>query len=164
MPELIPDGPNDDRTDHALRGRSDAYEQAGALQWLMESAPAPKPEAKPARSVEGAAKTGSGALSTIVTGFGEAPRQALGGIRDAAQSTLEFGDWVGQYLPGDFYEGMRALEAKLTGVGIGDQLPDVGEPKTAIGSGVRAISQFLAPFGVAGKLMGGLRPPKRVSA
>jgi hypothetical protein len=155
---LANDAPGDDRTDLALRARADAYGQADALNWLMESTPSaaspaaaatPEPavESRPSGAggalsaieslnrallqrgglVEGGRKLGTGvdpvavggevaglqvpslgrtmaarnagdawekpSLNLLVRGFGEMPRQAVGGIRDAVASFVDFDDW-----------------------------------------------------------------------
>jgi len=150
MGELLPDGPTDDRTDHALKARADGYQQANDLELMLNSVELPPQE-------------GGSAVGTVVEGFGEIPRQALGGVRDAAQSTLEFLEYLGAnaealapigglqiFEDGEFspaYIPPSELAAgRKAGTVTSPDLPDVGKPRTALGSGVRSITQFVRPY------------------
>jgi hypothetical protein len=169
---IVGDAPDDDRTDNALKARVEAYEQGDALNWLLEgSETQEQPEAKTTEAKpNGKAQLEGSMLGTVAAGISELPRQALGGVRDAAQSILEFGDWVeskaglggiqifdeeGNIAP-ELLSGTSFAAKRKKGM-KGPTLPDVGEPKTVIGGAVRPIARFLGPFGLAAKAMGGLR-------
>lgn len=83
------------------------------------------------------------------------PKQVVGGFRDAAQAVMDLGTSIGTYGAGKYLEsqGMDKAnidEAKKDVKGL--QLPEVGEAKSTVGSLVRGVSQFLAPFGALNKV------------
>ena len=159
--DLLNDAPGDDRTDHALKARYQSFEEADALAWLLDGTDASaQPDIEPEARAAG---TGSPA-GTIARGFAELPRQAVGGVRDAAQNILDFADWLGQAaeqrLPiggvqlfdaaGNFnvdYVPPTALAKGRAAGTIGTpSIPDVGQPQTTAGSVIRPITQFMAPY------------------
>jgi hypothetical protein len=174
--DLLPDAPGDDRTDNALKARTEAYDQALDLDWMLqavEPAEAATPEQEPERGsktellsrfmetaalgVLGAKASFSGDLARgavrlapkvakdVGLGAIEAPRQIVGGIRDAVQSIVDFSDWSAQILPG--YSTVKEFEDALESR-IGElKLPEVSEAKSATGSGLRAISPFVSRYG-----------------
>ena len=159
--DLNHDGDADDRTDLALRARHDAYSQADALNWLLEGSPTTKTQEPTAP----ADKPQASFLQTAMEGFSEPPRQALGGVRDAAQSFLEFAEWTGRQAEknfplggvqvfdeqGNFSPGyippQVLAEGRKRGKIRNPELPDVGQPQTAAGSVVRGVTQFMVPYG-----------------
>lgn len=169
--DLSHDSSVDDRTDMALRARSDAYSQADALNWLLEgSSGEAGATPKTPEPVKEADKPQASFLQTAATGFAESPRQAVGGVRDAVQSMLDLGTWAethfelggvqitdeqGNFAPA-ILSGPELKAARKKGVKT-PELPDVGQPQTGAGSIVRAVTHFLAPFGLASKTIGGLK-------
>ena len=167
--DLVNDAPGHDTTDIALASRAEAYNKADALGWLLEgqeSAPeenaAQPPAAEDNTSYVNASKRNFSFAGKVLTGFGEGPIQAVGGVRDAAQNMLDLGEWFEKVRPvggprilndkGQFDPGFAA-PGETTHI----ELPNIRAPETAYGKGVRAITQFLIPFGGVGKLLGGLR-------
>lgn len=100
-------------------------------------------------------------VKDVLLGAGELPRQTVGGLRDAVQNTDEVISWFDEY-GADLPPGRKMTKAAWKRLGI-TQLPEVGQPYTVVGSVVRSIAQFLAPFGVVSKAFGGLRAPIRES-
>lgn len=101
-------------------------------------------------------------LSDVVGGIIETPRQILGGVRDAAQETIELAGSLGDWLN----ENVLDL-GDLSDVGIGKPgeepvLPDVDEPRTTTGGIVRGMSQFLAGFAGGMKALKGIKPATAV--
>jgi len=92
------------------------------------------------------------------------PRQALGGVRDAAQSFLEFAEWAGARAEENFplggvqvfdeagnfapsYVPPAELEKGRAGGKIKNpKLPDVGASSITAGAVVRSVTQFMVPF------------------
>src|SRR3990167_9598231 len=166
--ELLDDTPNDDRTDNALKARTNAYEQGDALNWLLEGTETqeqPMPQTRPTKKNGAEPLSQEGGMVTVDIG-----RQTIGGVRDAAQNILELGDWIeskaglggiqifdeeGKIAP-ELLSGTTFAAKRKKGM-TGPILPDVGQPQTIAGGIVRPIAQFLAPFGLASKAMGGIR-------
>lgn len=143
--DLPDDAPGVDTVDQALVARAEEHEQGQDLKWLLETAPPPD--------------TTDSAVGAAVTGLAELPRQALGGVRDAAQEILDLGTWLEEKVPlggvqildeeGNFapkFVGPEELE-KLKP----PELPTVDPAKTTGGAVVRSVAQFLAPFSVISK-------------
>jgi hypothetical protein len=146
---LLDDAPGDDRTDTALKARTEAYDQASDLDWMLNVASPPKDETAPQEAktenpvrafLSGAAKVAPAVGLDLARGITEIPMQTVGGVRDAAQSVLEFGEWAGRFLPAWGQEEMREKVVKEA------VLPNIGGAETATGNFVRAVSQFLRPF------------------
>jgi hypothetical protein len=159
--DLLNDAPGDDRTDHALKARYQSFEEADALAWLLDGTDASaQPDTE--RDAHGA-RTGSPA-GTIVRGFAELPRQAVGGVRDAAQNILDFSDWLGQAaeqrlpiggvqifdkegnISFDYIPPATLKAGRDAGTIETPDLPDVGQPQTTAGAIIRPITQFMAPY------------------
>lgn len=124
--------------------------------------------ASPARTQ--APGSGAGAVTKdVARGATEAPRQILGGMRDAAQAALNLGDWLadnlesvaplggfqlfnekGEFAPDRIPAGDPRLAPAKTGV----TLPAVKQPTTVTGGVVRGVSQFLTGFVAAGAVLG----------
>ena len=173
------DSPLDDRTDAALEARFRSYRQADDLNWLLEGIGKPQEAleapagTKTAASDDWSLKGLAGATATdLGMGAVEGPRQAVGGMRDAAQSILDFTDTVGDWAESKFaLGGMQIMDAEgnfdpryldpeewadAQRAGMTDpQLPKVGEGSTVTSSAIRSIAQFLTGFGMAGRAMGG---------
>lgn len=175
--------PND-RTDAALKSRSESYQKADDLNWLVEGTNEPavteggpaipvsggftadKPKGQPLRigPAELPGLVGAAAMD-IGGGAVEAPRQAVGGMRDAVQSIIDFGDVLdsttipGTNIPlslggvtftdkqGNFspdYHGPSEWRALQNAGDVHEpSLPTVGAPETATGNVIRGVSQFI---------------------
>jgi hypothetical protein len=95
----------------------------------------------------------------VARGATEAPRQAVGGVRDAAQSILDFGDWIETQAPlggvqvfneaGEFDPRILSGKsfAKERKKGRKLELPDVSEAKSTTGNVIRHVTQFMVPYG-----------------
>lgn len=93
--------------------------------------------------------------SDIASGLVEAPRQIIGGARDAAQAAINglgaVGDWLNVNVANlDAMVGLPPAPAKTQM----PQLPDVKQAGTTTGGIVRDVAQFLTGFAGAGKLLG----------
>jgi hypothetical protein len=146
--ELLDDAPGDDRADNALKARTEAYDQALDLDWMLNVTDSPKDEKEaktenPVRALlNGSAKAAPAIGWDIARGATEVPMQTLGGVRDAAQSVLEFAEWAGSYLPS---WGQGEMREKL----VKDfELPNVPEAESATGQSWRSVAQFLSGFDV----------------
>jgi hypothetical protein len=147
--ELLNDAPGDDRTDNALKARTEAYDQALDLDWMLNVTDSPKgenvaQEAKtenPVRALlNGSAKAAPAIGWDIARGATEIPMQTLGGVRDAAQAVLDFGEWAGSYLPA---WGQGEMREKL----VKDfELPNVPEAESVSGGMVRTITPFVSRY------------------
>lgn len=87
------------------------------------------------------------------------PRQAVGGVRDAAQAMLDFIGWVAE-------EGVSPV-AETVGLpampeGSRFTLPEVSEPTGILGSVTRVIAQFATGFGIAGKVLGAIGKTSKI--
>jgi hypothetical protein len=91
----------------------------------------------------------------------DVPLQAVGGIRDAGQSLLDFGEYLNDKMDlpvlqitdaqGNFdLEILSNKESKERGI-KGIQLPEVDEAETTAGAITRPVAQFLAPFSIVSK-------------
>lgn len=173
LAELAGGAIGDDRTDSALKTRSDDIAQSNALEWLLRGAEReeqkiPQQTAAPEKTV--AVGASGSLLQKTARGVAEIPRQIVGGIRDASQSILDLGDWMEKQIPlggtkidiglfppraGVEFMGPEALAKQREAEGGKlAQLPDVGKPETMIGGLTRGVTQFLAPFSLFGKAMG----------
>jgi hypothetical protein len=94
----------------------------------------------------------------LARGTVEAPRQIVGGIRDAAQATIDFADWLTGIDKTQFETGGKTLDYK----DVKRDLPEVKKPKTVTGGLVRGVSQFLAGFAGAGKVVAPLKLAGRI--
>lgn len=146
---LPDDAPGKDTSDIALRQRASALQEVDNLRWLSADGMIAK------------------AAKDVGTGLTELPTQAVGGVRDAAQAFLELGDELERLVPlggvqffddkGNFdmqYVPPAELAAQYAKVGS-PELPNVRQPASTTGSVARGVSQFLAGFGLAGKVIGG---------
>lgn len=178
---LVDDSPEDDRTDNALKARSEVFAQADALQWLTDgvqpqAATTGDPSANTAtEGASGPTSEDGSILRTIGEGVGELPRQIVGGLGDAFNSTMEFGDWLQSAVP---LPGVQITDPETGNFDLkllsgddfnkegvkGAKVPDVGQPKTVAGQAVRTISQFLGPFAAAGKAMGGIKSASAIAS
>lgn len=158
----------------AVSGRNRAI--GAARSWLEKNVPADKRPEPPlaagdaASEVDPAAAAGAvAAVKDIARGIMEAPRQIVGGVRDAAQAAIDLGDWIadkaeeiaplggvqlfndkGELKPEYIPPGDPRISPDKTGV----KLPKVKEAKSATGGLVRGVSQFLTGFATAGGAIG----------
>lgn len=118
--------------------------------------------------------TVGGVAADIGAGVVEAPRQIFGGVRDAAQETLNAADSLGQSIEsflgieniptilqftdeeGNFdLDLLTRSEAAKKG-GLKDILPTISDPRSTTGALVRGVAQFLTGFIGAGKALKGV--------
>ncbi|MEW6256836.1 MAG: hypothetical protein AB1592_12850 [Pseudomonadota bacterium] len=182
---LISQLPDERQLGAALGRRADdraLADDLGYLETLAGSTPNPQPSAQ----AQGAGQPQSIVITPkrpedegstigrvgkdIVRGAVEAPRQILGGMRDAVQSAIDLGDWVADNLEriaplggvqlfdeaGNFSPGyVPAGDARLAPEKTGGELPAVKEAESVTGGVVRSVAQFLTGFAGAGMAMGG---------
>ncbi|GLK72604.1 hypothetical protein KHC23_07775 [Ancylobacter dichloromethanicus] len=118
---------------------------------------------------EGAKSLAGRVAADVARGATEAPRQILGGMRDAAQAAIDLGDWLADSLEeiaplggvrvfdeqGNFAPGyVPAGDPSLAPDKTGGELPAVKEATTTTGGVVRGVAQFLTGFAGAGAAMG----------
>jgi len=77
----------------------------------------------------------------VAKGATESPMQALGGVRDAAQNTADFLDWMDEHEI-DLPPGGRLTKAAWKKLGI-TGLPEVRGAKSVTGDVVRVVTQFV---------------------
>lgn len=81
-------------------------------------------------------------LWDVGRGLTEAPLQVLGGMRDAAQSTIDLAQWL---------QEQNVAGVKASGY---PKLPDIiKSPETVTGGLVHSVAQFLAGFAIGGKIL-----------
>lgn len=107
-----------------------------------------------------AAKTAVSVVKDVARGATEAPRQILGGVRDAAQATIDFADWItgaadNELIP--IKDGVEGKPVKAGDKSVKVELPKVKPADSVTGGIVRGVSQFLAGFAGAGKVTGPLK-------
>lgn len=149
-----------EKFDDMLLDRTRQVEEDQYLDWLaqdqadsMAEGGTPVPETSFIGDLWRAVKRAGASTARDVVG---APKQVLGGVRDAAQSMLDLVDLAGDAVA----EGaaLAGLESKERAAALkadkGVQLPEVGVPAGALGSTIRNVSQFLVGFGAAGKVLG----------
>lgn len=101
--------------------------------------------------------TGAAAVASDVgRGAIEAPRQIIGGVRDAAQAAIDgvgaVGDWLSTNVAD--LDALAGFPPKAGTTTVMPQLPGVKQPSTTTAGMVRGISQFLAGFIGGGKALG----------
>jgi hypothetical protein len=132
-----------------------------------QAKPTPSPAAK---ATMAETSTLGAVIADVGRGMVEAPRQILGGARDAAQSAVELVDWLGDALESKLQlGGVQLFDEKWSFapeyIPAGDEridpkkqnlgtLPTVKEPATTTGGAVRGVSQFLTGFAAAGPILG----------
>lgn len=89
------------------------------------------------------------AVKDIAKGITEAPRQIIGGVRDAIDATAKLGQWLAE-------DGVFVTEKDFAN-DPGMNLPDVKQADSTTGGIVRSVSQFLAGFVGAGKITAPLK-------
>lgn len=158
--------------------QTQAREVAQARDWLDQVAP-DEPPAEPVLPATAKEPTAFGSVvADVARGATEAPRQTLGGARDAAQAAINgigaVGDWLNKHvadlgtveIPVDPEKtsiaglplvGMPRLRKSDTAAAM-PQLPEVKAATTTTGGAVRSVAQFLAGFVGAGKLLGAAAP------
>lgn len=104
----------------------------------------------------GAGDTLKAVAGDVAGGTIEAPRQAVGGVRDAAQSTVDFIQWAGGSL-GNLARRAAGKEPLDLSTEDNFKLPGVAAPRTATGAAVRNAAQFFAEFAGVGKVTGPLK-------
>lgn len=125
----------------------------------------PQPKPKEEEEVDPGI-TLSGILKDLARGLVETPRAITVGITKAVNETIdmvdELGDWLEEKVPLGGFEitkdGIRRLspeELKAKGGADLPNLPQMADPKSTTGKLVSNVSQFLAGFVGAGKLMKG---------
>lgn len=136
-----------DSTGSAAAAELDAMFGGGAkAEQPAPGAAAPVPGRPPERTL--GQKVGAVAAD-VGKGLIESPIQAVGGVRDAAQATIDLWIDAGNYLEKNFPLG-RIGE----GDGSGPQLPEVKQPTTVTSGLFRGVSQFVTGFIGAGKIKG----------
>lgn len=164
--DLPDDAPGNDRTDLALRARASIKDNASNLDWLLGSPSLTAPSGPTIEQlIRGnepkAADTGVAAsvLSDVGRGLVEGPRQAVGGVRDAAQAMIdlwdEAGDWLESKVPLGGIELMNSA-GQIVPRRVGPDelaardgsvtLPEVAKAETVTGGMIRGISQFGGAF------------------
>ncbi len=155
--ELVHDSQDSDTVHEAMKARFNAYDQADALNWLLEGSEPIKAQPQPQ---EDQGFSPASALQTAVTGTAEVTSglPLVGGVRDAVQSLIDLGTHIDNYLNTG---GVQLLDErgnfspKFVGPGelarLYDPLaelpdPEILKPKTAAGKVERVIGQFLRPF------------------
>lgn len=138
----------------------------------VEAAPTPAPQAAAPKQEEGGSTIGKVA-SDIGKGIADAPRQIIGGARDAFQEAFEavesFENWMaekGVNMPslqikdadGNFDLGISSVKERIDSGRRGLQLPEVDEADSVTGDVIRNASQFLTGFA------GGMTALKGVTA
>lgn len=118
-------------------------------------------------AVKEAAPVVGGIVKDVARGVTEAPRQVVGGLRDAGQEILNATDSLGDWLTENVAdlgaiqitdaEGNIDLDfltpSEVTPEQTGVTLPDVKQAETTTGNMVRKITQFAAGFVLGGKAL-----------
>lgn len=149
-----------------MRGAAAADELDASLKGQQaQEKPSQAPPKPPEPPSTIAGKAGAIA-SDIGMGVIETPRAVVKGVRDAYQSMLdltkEVGDFTNKYLPALQVTGPgaprivsaaeRAADPSLPGsLADGINLPDIGEPKSAMGTIEKNIVQFVTGLSIAGR-------------
>jgi hypothetical protein len=120
------------------------------------------------------------AAADVGRGVTEIPRAVFGGIRDAAQETInlfgDIGNWVEENVKTGgikisrrgvevvSFEELQKLREQGKDLYTAVELPEIGDPESTTGKAVKGISQFLAGFGAAGKILKAVKPATRAGA
>lgn len=117
--------------------------------------PAPEPVPAKPEVEEGGVDVGA-ILADIGRGVIELPQQAVGGVRDAAQETLEFFESMATWL--DTHVADLTIEVEglpeFLGQPLSVDLPEVPQARSVTGGISRGILQFVAGMIGAGKVTG----------
>lgn len=174
MPIENVDGPATAFSDRAKQGRNDDIDQLlfGDAPDLFEG-----PKTGTAKPGEFEFSIGldleKGLTGTIpkdiATGVVELPRALAKGVRDAGQGFLDLTDSVGDFLNENFADLGRPrlfndkgefdpeLFAASKPSETGIKLPKINDPSSVTGKFVSGATQFLLPFGLAGKALKGVK-------
>lgn len=164
----------DDATGQYLKHRKNVVQQSAIDElnaaFNTQTQPPQPPTPPPVQEGEESLLSKAGAVAKdVARGVTEVPGQIIGGVRDAAQETLELvqsiGDWADNKLPlGGFklsdkgLEYLSSEEMKKQGVEP-PKLPEgPGKAESVTGGLVRSVSQFVAGFLGAGKLLKAVKP------
>ena len=114
------------------------------------------PASPVAKDDKGIIDTVGAVASDVASGVIETPRQVLGGVRDAAQETIELAGSLGEWLD----ENVVDL-GQLSDIGVGEEgealeLPTVDAPRSTTGGLVRGLAQFLTGFAGGSKALKGI--------
>ena len=114
------------------------------------------PASPVAKDDKGIIDTVGAVASDVASGVIETPRQVLGGVRDAAQETIELAGSLGEWLD----ENVVDL-GQLSDIGVGEEgealeLPTVDAPRSTTGGLVRGMAQFLTGFAGGSKALKGI--------
>ena len=145
-----------------------------------QAIPTAQPVAAPARdqtppeTTEGEGNIAAAVASDIGRGVTEIPRAIGAGVRDAVQETVnlfgDIGNWFEQnvktggikvsrkgveVIP---YEDLQQLRKEGKDLFTAVELPEIRDPESVTGKVAKGVSQFLAGFGAAGKVMKALKP------
>jgi CAI-1 autoinducer synthase len=171
---------SDDVAAPYLAGRNVAAAESGAGARLLRQFQdtEPKQRDKAAVSVgrgtaEATAGGAAAVASDIAGGIVEAPKQAVGGARDAGQEALDITKSAADFLDenvvnlGGVYIGkdddgntaVRFLDTSVEAEGL--QLPEIAPPRTVTGGVVRGFSQFMTGFIPALKVAKAVNIPTR---
>jgi len=169
--------------------REDLAEQTAAEElsaWVAEyelrNKTAQAPAEQPVAEQQGATATEmvGAAAADVGRGVTEIPRAVFGGIRDAAQETInlfgDIGNWVEENVKTGgikisrrgvevvSFEELQKLREQGKDLYTAVELPEIGDPESTTGKAVKGISQFLAGFGAAGKILKAVKPATRAGA
>lgn len=100
--------------------------------------------------------TGKAVASDIGKGIVEAPRQIIGGARDAVQAAMNgvgaLGDWLNENVADlDALVGLKPAAGQTTQM---PKLPEVKQAESVTGGVARSVAQFLTGFVGGGKVLG----------
>lgn len=118
------------------------------------------------------------AAADITRGMTESTRAIAAGVRDAAQETInlfgDIGDWVERNVQTggvkvsregvEFIspEELQSLRKEGKDLYTAMQLPEVADPESTTGKIIKGVSQFMAGFGAAGKILKAVKPATKI--
>lgn len=143
------------------------------MQWAMrqgQARAAGRTESSPAAPAEPGAGGPAAVAKDVGRGAIELPRAVAGGLRDAAQNTVDIGADIGAWFEDTFQLGglkidangiqlvshaeLKALREQGKDVASKIALPDIDDPKSTTGKMAKGVVQFVAGFLGAGKIKG----------
>jgi len=150
--------------------------RARVMQRRAQTAPAQAPVQAPAAAPaeRGVVETAGAVAADVGRGITEIPRAIGAGVRDAVQETVNlFGD-VGNWFERtvqtggikvsrkgvDFvsFEELQKLRKEGKDLFTAAELPEIADPESTTGKALKGVSQFLAGFGAAGKVLKAMKP------
>lgn len=183
MMQQPPQAPSADGSVEFMRYREDLAAQTAAEELrarvqqrrAVQQPQAPQaPQAQPAPAERGVLETAGAVASDVGRGVTEIPRAIGAGVRDAVQETVNlFGD-VGNWFENTVktggikvsrkgvefvsFEELQDLRKKGKDLFTAAELPEIADPESTTGKALKGVSQFLAGFGAAGKVLKALKP------